>query len=113
MPEGKAKPDPTQGGQMSGDPELAELRRAVLAMARKLGSLGAARAEDIGKELEEVPESLVREGRRLAHDLRERGARLEDRVEHAVRAHPAEALAALLGTALFGLIIGLVLRRRD
>ncbi len=113
MPDGKAKPDPPDGGRMSGDPELAELRRAVLALAHKLGSLGAARVEDIGKELEEESESLVREGRRLAQDLRERGTRLEDRVEHAVRAHPAEAVAALLGTALFGLILGLVLRRRD
>ena len=36
---------------------------------------------------------LVREGRRLAHDLRERGAKFEERTEHAVREHPLQALA--------------------
>ncbi|MEN9410156.1 MAG: hypothetical protein RL216_2130 [Pseudomonadota bacterium] len=113
MPEDTVKPDDTRAQPLSGDPEIAELRRAALLFARKLGSYGLARVEDIGEELEAGSDTLVQEGRRLAHDLRERVAKLESRVEHSVRDHPAQAIAALLGVVGFGLILGLILRRRD
>lgn len=96
-----------------GDPELVELRRAALQLARKLGSYGAARMDDIGEELEAGSADLMRDGRRLVHDLRERVAKVEARVEHTVRDHPGQALAALLGIVGFGLILGLILHRRD
>ena len=55
----------------------------------------------------------MRDGRRLVNDLRERVAKVEARVEHTVRDHPGQALAALLGIVGFGLILGLILHRRD
>lgn len=113
MPEDTSKPDGPPAKRSSGDPELAELRRAALQLVRKLGSYGAARTEDIGEDLEQGSEALLREGRRLAHDLRERVARLDARAEHCVRDHPAQAFAALLGVIGFGLTLSLILRRRD
>lgn len=96
-----------------GDPELVELRRAALQLARKLGSYGAARMDDLSEELETGSADLMRNGRRLVHDLRERVAKVEARVEHTVREHPGQALAGLLGIIGFGLILGLILRSRD
>ena len=112
MPEDTVKPDEAHARPLHGDPDITELRRAALVFARKLGGYGLARAENIGEELEAGSETLVREGRRLAHDLRERVAKLETRAEHSVRDHPLQAVAALLGVVGFGLILGLVLRRR-
>jgi ElaB/YqjD/DUF883 family membrane-anchored ribosome-binding protein len=117
MPDDMAKTDEAAGMRPSIEtalaPEMAELRRAALVLARKLGSYGLSRAEAIGDELESGSESVLREGRRMAHDLRERVAKVEARLEHGVRDHPGQALAALLGVIGFGLILGLLFRRRD
>ena len=112
MPEETVKTDDARAPR-PGDPELVELRRAALQLARKLGSYGAARMDDLGEELEAESADLMRDGRRLVHDLRERVAKVEARVEHTVRDHPGSTLAALLGLVGFGLILGLILHRRD
>lgn len=113
MPEDTVKSEHVHAKPLPSDPEIVELRRAALTFARKLGSYGLSRAEDLGEELEAGSETLIREGRRFAHDLRERVSRLESRAENTVREHPAQAFAALLGVVGFGLILGLILRRRD
>ena len=113
MPDDAIKPEHARAGRLSGDPELAELRRAALQLARRLGSYGVGRADEIGAELEAGSEDLIRDGRSLLHELRERVAKVEARVEHAVRDHPGQALAGLLGIVGFGLILGLILRRKE
>ncbi len=113
MAEDQAKPDTAAHAPNSGAAELAELRQAALAFAQRLGRYGKKRAEDWGIDLEEGPEELIHEGERLARDLKGRLGRLEAKVEQNIREHPATWAGGLLGAVGFGIMLGMILRRRD
>lgn len=93
--------------------ELAELRLASAELLRKLRAYGLDRLGAVRDEVEEDTDSLLREGRRMAQDLRRRMGEVEAKVERHVREHPAPWIGGLLGAIGFGLILGLILRRRD
>lgn len=113
MPDDTVKPAASPADPLSLDAEMAELRRAALMFARKLGAHGLAQADAMAEQPEVGSERLLHEGRRMARDLWCRVTKLEERVEQGVRAHPGPTLAALLGVAGFGLLLGLILRHRD
>ena len=93
--------------------ELAELRERVRAFARRLTDVDMTREEGPSTGMEDGPEALLREGQRLAHELRVRLGDVEARVERSIRAHPAGWVGGLLGAVGFGLLLGMILRRRD
>lgn len=93
--------------------ELAELRLASAELLRKLRAYGLDRLGAVRDEVEEDTDSLLREGRRMAQDLRRRMGEVEAKVERHIREHPAPWIGGLLGAIGFGLILGLILRRRD
>jgi ElaB/YqjD/DUF883 family membrane-anchored ribosome-binding protein len=93
--------------------ELADLRVSVADLARKLQSYGLDRLEALRDEVEKDTESLTHEGRRRAQDMRERLGEVEVKVERHVREHPLTWIGGVLGAIGFGLILGMILRRRD
>lgn len=93
--------------------ELAELRAAAAELARKLKAYGLGRLEALGDDEDDGPEALVREGRRMAQDLRSRLTAVEARVEQNIREHPGTWIGGLLGAIGFGLVLGMILRRKD
>lgn len=94
-------------------PELEDLRVAVADLARKLRAYGLDRLEALRDEVEEDAESFVHEGRRRAEDLRHRLGEVEAKVERHVREYPLTWIGGVLGAIGFGLILGMILRRRD
>jgi|GEM_PF-4816304 len=93
--------------------ELAELRQATTELVRKLRAYGLDRLESLREEVEDDAEMLTKEGRRRAQQLRERLGEVEAKVERHVREHPLTWIGGVLGAIGFGLILGMILRRRD
>lgn len=110
MPEDAARNEHRQSDHAT---DVAELRAAATEFARTLKAYGLDRLGALGDEVDEGSEALVREGRRIAHDLRQRLATLEARVERNIRDHPGTWIGGLLGAIGFGIVLGLVLRRKD
>ena len=110
MPEDNARPAVDAGNKVD---ELAELRQAVAELARKLQAYGLDRLEAVRDEVETESRSALREGRRMAEDMRKGLGDLEKKVEHNIREHPLSWIGGVLGAIGFGLILGLILRRRD
>jgi ElaB/YqjD/DUF883 family membrane-anchored ribosome-binding protein len=93
--------------------ELAELRQATTELLRKFKAYGLDRLGVVRDEVEEDSQVLAREGRRMARDLRKTLGEVEAKVERHVRDHPVTWIGGLLGAIGFGLILGVLLRRRD
>ena len=110
MPEDAASNEHRQSDHTA---EIAELRAAAAEFARTLKAYGADRLEALGEDVDEGAEALVREGRRIAHDMRQRLTTLETRVERNMRDHPGTWIGALLGAIGFGIVLSLILRRKD
>lgn len=93
--------------------ELDDLRSAVADLALRLRAYGLDRLEALREEVEEDAESLAVEGRRRAQQMRERLGEVEAKVERHVRDHPLTWIGGVLGAIGFGLILGMILRRKD
>lgn len=93
--------------------ELAELRQATAELVRKLRAYGLDRLESLREEVEDDAEMLTKAGRRRAQHLREQIGEVEAKVERHVREHPLTWIGGVLGAIGFGLILGMILRRRE
>lgn len=93
--------------------DLAELRAAVSDLAQKLRAYGLDRLDALREEVEEDAETLRLEGRRRAHQMRERLGEVEAKVERHVREHPMTWISGVLAAIGFGLLLGMILRQRD
>lgn len=114
MPEDAAR-SATHATTQGADPgtDLADLRRAAAEFARTLKAYGLERIGAVEEEVEEGSEALMREGWRVARDLRARMAAAEAKIERNIKDHPGTWLGGLLGAIGFGLVLGMILRRRD
>lgn len=92
--------------------DLQELRGAVQDLGKMLKKFGKKRLGKVGEELEEQSEDLMRQGRQALQVLEHRVSQLEKSVEHSVREHPGAWAGGLLGVIGFGLILGMLARRR-
>ncbi|WP_353476432.1 hypothetical protein PVT71_26300 (plasmid) [Salipiger sp. H15] len=103
-------PDTRQGDEAV---ELRELREAAHLLGARLRDFGEARVGDAGMKLGMTSDQMLTEGRRVLREIEIRLSRLEKRVERSVRDHPAGYLGGLLGVIGFGLVLGLLLHRRE
>jgi ElaB/YqjD/DUF883 family membrane-anchored ribosome-binding protein len=93
--------------------ELADLRAAVADAARKLRAYGLDRLDALREEVEEDTKDLTLEGSRRAQQMRARLGEVEAKVERHVREHPLPWIGGMLGAVGFGLILGMILHRKD
>ena len=110
MPENSARPDKAAE---DGVDELADLRQAAAELLHKFKAYGLDRLEAARDEGGEESRDALREGRRVAEEMRKALGDLEKRLERHVREHPVSWIGGLLGAIGFGLILGMILRRRD
>lgn len=104
---------PETGTDENANSELAELRAATQRFARRLKAYGLLRTNEDGADAEEDSDALIREGRRLTHELRVRLGELEAKVENSVRQHPVGWMGGILGAIGLGVLVGMLLRHRD
>ena len=90
-----------------------ELRHALKDLGKALRALGAERMADLGEDVSEEARHMEEEGRRVLRQVESSLGRLEKKAEKNAREHPGMWLTGLLGVVGFGLVLGLVLGRRD
>jgi ElaB/YqjD/DUF883 family membrane-anchored ribosome-binding protein len=90
--------------------ELLELRADVSALAASLQRYGALSADDLKSRAQGVTDETLAETLRHVHDLRQMVDTLQSRVEVDLRARPLVWLAGALG---LGLLVGLIVSRRE
>lgn len=110
MPEGDARPAKDAGQMVD---ELADLQQATAELVRKLRAYGLDRWEAARHEAEEGSRGALGEGARIAEEMRKGVGEIERKVEHHVREHPLSWIGGVLGMIGFGLILGMILHRRD
>lgn len=93
--------------------ELEELRGAVQEIGKQLKKFGKKRIREVGEGLEEQSQDLVRQGRHALQAIEHRVGALEKNVEQNVRDHPGAWAGGLLGVVGFGLVLGMLARRKD
>ncbi|MBE9638785.1 hypothetical protein [Salipiger mangrovisoli] len=93
--------------------ELRELREAAHLLGARLREFGAARMGEAEMRVGMTADDLLVEGRRMLREIETRMSDTEKRVERSLRAHPGSWIGGLLGVIGFGLVLGLLLHRRE
>ena len=88
--------------------ELAELRADIAALAKSVGNLGKAKVGEYAGKAGAASDEFLDSSKEAMKHLRKQIADLESEVETHVRAHPLQAVLAMVG---LGFLIVLLARR--
>jgi len=102
-----------KGEPVEGSRDLNDLRQSVLDLEAAIKAFGAAHFADLGEDVTGQMRALAHEGRRVLHEVEHQMGQIEKRVEKSLREHPVTWATSLLGVIGFGLVLGLILGRRD
>lgn len=93
--------------------EIAEIRADLAALTKTLGQLGKDRAETARAEAADLTQEMTDEALKLFQGFRKRLAEVEAEAEDSLRAHPTTWMGGLLGILGLGILLGLLVRRKD
>lgn len=93
--------------------EIAGIRADLAALTKTLGQLGKERAESARNEAADLTQEMTDEALKLFRGFRKRLAEVEAEAEDSVRSHPTTWMGGLLGILGLGILLGLLVRRKD
>ena len=92
---------------------LEELRDVAVNLVSLLKDFGKDRLAATRDGLADTPEEVLRKSRQVLHVVENQLGKIEKAAEHSMKEHPRAWAGGLLGVVGFGLVLGLILRRRD
>lgn len=109
------KPDPKPGSDAAADlaREIAEIRADLAALTKTLGQLGKDRAETARSEAADLTQEMTDEALKLFRGFSKRLGAVEAEAEASLRSHPTTWMGGLLGILGLGILLGLLVRRKD